>query len=309
MESAEGRARSSDSHDESREDLLHRIEEKLNRDAGPVSAARQPGLLPMSEAIGEALLTRLSCAGKVSPEDADAIRQIRGEVRTIRRHKIILSPGNTPRFVVIVLKGLLYRYAVSTKGARQIHSFCMPTDAPGLEAIHVDQVDDSLAALVSSVVGLVPHANISRLMEDRPGVAALIGRTAAAQGSIYRQWLMRNSRQPASVSMANFFCETYARADSAGLVSNGSCDLPVTQEILGDALGLTAVHVNRTLQLLRRLGLVELKLGRLFIHNFHGLAKLAEFDPHYLHLKRGVTGRASTRLAHRDCNFLNGQAA
>ena len=63
--------------------------------------------------------------------------------------------------------------------------------------------------------------------------------------------------------MAHLFCETYVRADAAGLVSKGSCDLPVTQENLGEALGLTAVHVNRTLQLLRRLGLVDLKLGRL----------------------------------------------
>lgn len=256
--------------------------------------------------IGEALLTRLSCAGKLCPDDADAIRRIRGEVRTIRRHKIILSPGDTPRSVVIVLKGFLYRYAVSTKGARQIHSFCMPTDSPGLETMHLDQVDDSLAALVSSVVGLVSHADVSRLIENRPGLAALIARTAALQGSIYRQWLMRNSTQPAIASMANFFCETYVRADTAGLVSNGSCELPVTQEILGDALGLTAVHVNRTLQLLRRLGLVELKLGRLLVHDFDRLAKVAEFDPHYLHLR---CGPAWIRPANGDCGFLNEQAA
>jgi CRP-like cAMP-binding protein len=263
----------------------------------------------MTGAIGEALLTRLSCAGTVCSEDADAIRAIRGEVRTIRRHKVILSPGDIPRFVVIVLKGFLYRYAISTKGARQIHGFCMPTDSPGLDAMHLDQVDDTLAALVSSVVGLVPHANVSRLIEDRPGIAVLIGRTAALQGSIHRQWLMRNSTQQASASMANFFCETYLRAKTSGLVTNGSCDLPVTQEILGDTLGLTAVHVNRTLQLLRRLGLVELKLGRLFIHDFDGLARLAEFDPHYLHLKCGVPNRAWITPANRDFSFLSGRAA
>ena len=124
-------------------------------------------------------------------------------------------------------------------------------------------------------------------MGERPRVAALIARAGVLQGSIYRQWLIRNSTQPAHASMANLFCEIYARADAAGLVDNGCCDLPVTQENLGEVLGLTGVHVNRTLQLLRHLGLVELKLGRLVIHDFDELAKLAEFDPHYLHLKGG----------------------
>ena len=239
----------------------------------------------MSGAIGEALLTRLSCTGAICSEDAAAIRRISGEVRALRRHTVILLPGETPRFVVIVLRGFLYHYALSAKGARLIHSLCMPTDTPGLETMYLDRVDDSLAVLVSSVVGLVPYANVSRLIEQRPAVAALIGRAAALQGSIHRQWLLRNSTQPASASMAHFFCETYARADAAGLVSNRSCDLPVTQEALADVLGLTAVHVNRTLQLLRRLGLVELRLGRLLVHDFDALAKVAEFDPHYLHLK------------------------
>ena len=238
--------------------------------------------------IGEALLTHLSCIGNVRPEDADAIRRIPGEVRTIRRHKDILSPGDIPRFGAIVLKGFLCRYTTCKNGARQIHSFCMPTDAPCFEALYLDHMDDGLGALVSSVVGFVPYANLFRLMEKRPGVAALIGRAAVLQGSIYRHWLMRNSTQPAHASMANLFCETYVRADAAGRVSKGSCDLPVTQEILGEALGLTGVHVNRTLQLLRRLGLVELKLGRLVIHDFDELAKLAEFEPHYLHLRRGA---------------------
>ena len=238
--------------------------------------------------IGEALLTHLSCIGRLCPEDAEAVRRIGGEVRTIRRHRDILSSGDIPRFAVIVLKGFLCRYTTSRNGARQIHNFCMPTDAPFLDALYLDHFDDSLGALVSSVVGLVPHAHLFRRMEKRPNLAALVMRSGVLQGSLSRQWLLRNSTQPADVSMASLFCETYARADAAGLVANGSCDLPATQENLGEALGLTGVHVNRTLQRLRKLGQVDLKHGRLFIKDFAALARLAEFDPHYLHLKRGA---------------------
>ena len=253
--------------------------------------------------IGEALLTHLSCMGTLCREDAAAVRLLKGEVRTIRRHGDIYSSGDIPRFAVIVLKGYLCRYATSAKGTRQIHGFYMPTEAPSLEALDLDYFDDDLGALVSSVVGLVSHANLFRLMEERPGVATLIRRAGVLQGSMYRQWLKRNSIQSAYASMAHLFCETYVRANAAGLTTNGSCHLPVTQENLGEALGLTAVHVNRTLQLLRQIGLVELKLGQLFINDFGELAKLGEFDPHYLHLKRGAgssnqqgaSGEASSR--------------
>jgi CRP-like cAMP-binding protein len=245
--------------------------------------------------IGDALLTYLSCIGPVCAEDAEAIRMVKGEVRTIRRHKDVLSSGDSPRFGVVVLKGFLCRYTTSARGTRQIHNFYMPTDVASLEALHLDYLDDTLGTLVASVVGLVPYANLFRLMEERPGVAALIRRGGALQGSIYRQWLARNSTQSAHASMAHLFCEIYVRADAAGLAGNGRCALPVTQENLGEALGLTAVHVNRTLQLLRQIGLIELKLGQLFINDLDELAKLGEFDPHYLHLKRGAGSVAPPR--------------
>jgi CRP-like cAMP-binding protein len=245
--------------------------------------------------IGDALLTHLLCTGSLSAEDAGAIRLVKGEVRTIRRHKDVLSTGDVPRFAIVVLKGCLCRYTTSARGTRQIHGFCTATNAPSLESLHLDYVDDNLGTLVSSVVGLVPHANLVRLMEERPGIAAIIRRAGVLQGSIYRQWLIRNSTQPADASMAHLFCETYVRADAAGLVSNGSCDLPVTQENLGEALGLTAVHVNRTLQQLRQTGLVELKLGRLYINNLNEIAKLAEFDPRYLHLRAGAGSSSRQR--------------
>ena len=237
--------------------------------------------------IGEALLAHLSSVGTLGREDSEAVRRITGEVRTIRRYKDILSPGEVPRSLVIVLKGLLARHKISGTGIRQIHAFCMPTDAPTLEALHLDYVDDSLGALVSSTVGFVPYERLLRVKEERPRVAALMERAGVLQGSVCRQWLMRNCTLPAHASMANLFCEIYARADAAGLVDDGSCELPVTQQNLGEALGLTAVHVNRTLQRLRQSGLVQLKLGRLIIDDFDKLAKLAHFDADYLHLTRG----------------------
>ena len=87
--------------------------------------------------------------------------------------------------------------------------------------------------------------------------------------------------------MAHMFCEIYTRSAAAGLVEQNSCIVPLTQEMLGDALGLTGVHVNRTLQQLRETGLVDHQRGRLFVYDFAGLASFADFDPAYLHLRDG----------------------
>jgi CRP-like cAMP-binding protein len=128
---------------------------------------------------------------------------------------------------------------------------------------------------------------LDALMRARPNVGRLIWRSILAQSSIYREWLMRNSRMPADASMAHLFCEMYARYKAAGLGNGDSCDVPLTQDMLAEALGLTAVHVNRTLQQLRETGMVDHKSGILFVNDFRRLASYADFDPTYLHLKNG----------------------
>jgi CRP-like cAMP-binding protein len=235
--------------------------------------------------IGEALLKHLSCIGEVSEADADALVRLKGDLRTLPKGKDILSTGDVPHFTVIVLKGFLCRHSWKPDGTRQVHSFYIPTDAPCLETLHIDYMDNSLGAVAASTVALVPHAEMFRLMEERPKLQSLLWRESLIQAAVFREWLTRNSTLPAHSSMAHLFCEMFVRAEAAGLLVANSCEMPTTQETLAHALGLTAVHVNRMIQLLRESGLVELKNGRLYIHDFEKLADLGEFDPHYLHLR------------------------
>lgn len=235
--------------------------------------------------IGEALCKHLSTIGELSKEDADALVSVRGEVRTLQKGRDILSAGDVPHFSVVVLKGFLCRHSCKRDGTRQIHSFYMPSDAPSLETLHIDYVDNSLGAVGQSTVGIIPHPELFRLMERRPGIQALLWRETLIQAAVFREWLTRNSTLPAHSAMAHLFCEIFVRAEAAGLVFASSCEMPTTQETLANALGLTAVHVNRTLQLLRESGMVDLKNGRLYIHDYEKLAELGEIHPHYLHLR------------------------
>jgi len=235
--------------------------------------------------IGRALLKRLSLIGDLRPGDVSAIRQLSGEVRTVSKSTDLLVTGAVPKVAVVVLDGFLCRYTLRSSGARQVQGFYIPTDAPFLETLHLDYLDSSLATIAQSVVGLVSHMEIARLVERRPGLSALVWRESLIQAAAAREWLSRNSILSGPEAMAHLFCELFVRSRAAGHASESSCAMPATQEVLGQALGLTAVHVNRTLQLLRQDGLVDLRRGRLHIHDLAGLTRLAGFDPHYLHLR------------------------
>jgi CRP-like cAMP-binding protein len=236
--------------------------------------------------IGETLAERLSCIGELSSADRAALADVKGTVRPVAKGCDILTAGEEPEFAVLVLRGLLCHHRWKRDGTRQIHSFYLAKDAPSLESLHIDYVDSNLGAVVQSTVALIPHAELFRVMEQRPNLRALMWRETLVQAAIVREWLTRNSTLPAHSALAHLFCEMFVRAEAAELTTSGSCDLPATQETLAHALGLTAVHVNRTLQMLRETEMVDLKNGRLYVHEFDQLAALGEFDPSYLHLRR-----------------------
>lgn len=237
--------------------------------------------------VGEVLADHLACFGTLPEEDRDAFRGLPAEVQELRRLRDILRRGDHPTDVIVVLSGFLYRYTIGSAGARQVHSFYMAGEAPSLETLYIDYMDNALGAVVDTRIGLIPHDALYRIIDERPEARKLLWRQTLIQAAIFRQWLVRNSNLPAHASLAHFFCEMFTRAEAGGLVENDSCDLPLTQEFVGDALGLTSVHVNRTLQLLRDSGVIEWRGGRLTVRDRTKLHDIADYDPHYLHLRCG----------------------
>lgn len=235
--------------------------------------------------VGETLANHLQSFGELPASDRSALTELQAEVRDLPRLTDVFRRGDQPGDVVIVLGGLLYRYSVGPEGARQIHSFYLPTEAPSLETLYIDYMDSNLGAVVPSKVGLISHDQIYRLIDERPETRKLLWRQTLVQAAIFREWLVRNSNMPANASLAHLFCEMFTRAQAAGLTDDDSCALPVTQEFVADALGLTPVHTNRTLQALRETGTVEWRSGRLTVRDWAKLREIARFDPHYLHLR------------------------
>lgn len=236
--------------------------------------------------IGELLANHLSCFGSLPDEDRAIFAKLDVQVREVSRLRDLLRQGDHPTNVVIVLSGLLYRHTLGPEGARQVHSFCLPTEAPCLETLYIDYMDNNLGAVVDSTVGLIPHEQIYRIIDERPEARKLLWRQTLVQGAIFRQWLVRNSNLPAHASLAHFFCEMFTRARAAGQIEGNEMRLPLTQELVAEALGLTGVHVNRTIQVLRSTGVVEWRSGTLVVHDWERLKDMADFDDRYLHLRQ-----------------------
>jgi CRP-like cAMP-binding protein len=237
--------------------------------------------------IGETLAFHLSLIGDLPEADRAAIVGLDGEVRKVKRHQDIIRHGDVPTHSVVVLQGLLQRYTIGLEGKRQIHSFYLPTDSPCLETLYIDYMDNNLGAVIDSQVGLIPNEQLYRIIDQRPEVRKLIFRETLVQAAVFREWLMRNSNMPAHAGMAHFFCEMFTRAKAANLVADNSFDLAITQETLSDAIGLTPVHVNRTLMLLRDTGAIEWRSGRVTVLDWKKLSATADFDSKYLHLRAG----------------------
>ena len=238
--------------------------------------------------VGAILAEHLACFGELSADDRAAISSVRAEIRPAPRLRDILTRGDRPTSVVVVLKGFLHRYTVGAEGKRQVQSFYLPGEAPSLETLYIDYMDNNLAAVVDSELGFVPHEDLYRIIDERPGARKLLWRQTLVQGAIFREWLMRNSNLPAHSSMAHLFCELFVRASAARLVEGGSFDLPLTQEFVADALGMTNVHANRTIKLLRDDNVLEWRAGRATILDWEKLRHIAGFDPMYLHLRTGA---------------------
>ncbi|HEY0012475.1 MAG TPA: Crp/Fnr family transcriptional regulator [Allosphingosinicella sp.] len=250
----------------------------------PAAAAVSGGPVPE---IGAAIVNRLAQIGAIEADDVAALHTIEGQVRDVPRGEDLLVEGDErPTTSVVVVSGLLQRYNISAEGKRQIHSFYIAGDTPCLETLHLDYMDNNLGAAAPSRIGIVPHSELHRVMEARPKVRALIWRETLVQAAIFRLWLMRNSQMLAHAAMAHFFCEMLTRAGAAGCSDGSSMDLPLTQEDVADALGMTAVHVNRTLSLLRTGNLADFRGGKLSVPDPERLADVGEFDPRYLHLRR-----------------------
>lgn len=197
----------------------------------------------------------------------------------------LVREGDTPQESCLILEGFICRYKLLGQGQRQIFSFLLPGDIADLQCLQLSVMDHSVGALVPGRCAYIPHVALRELTDRFPAIAAAFWRDTLIDAAIFREWLAGVGRRTAHQRIAHLICEVCTRLKCLKQIDDHIFDLPVTQAELGDALGLSTVHVNRVLQDLRRAGLITSKGRRLVIEDWPKLQEAGDFDPAYLHLR------------------------
>src|SRR5215207_6227728 len=231
-----------------------------------------------------ALIRKLQSVFPLTIEERQTLDSLPVHLREAKAGDTLVHEGDRPTQCCLVLAGLACRQKIVGDGRRQIMSFHINGDMPDLQSLHLDVMDHDLCMLQAGKVAFIPHTALRAMNERHPRIAAALWRATLIDAAIFRQWMVNVGRKSAYSRVAHLLCELVALARSVGLNEYVIEHRP-TQEELGNALGLSIVHVNRTMRALRDAGLVATEGRRVVVLDWEALQSAGEFDPAYLHLK------------------------
>ncbi len=230
------------------------------------------------------LIAKLQAVAVLSTDDRDSLLALGGNTRSIDKGRDIVREGDRPEHVHVMLDGWAARYTTLPDGTRQITAFLISGDLCNSEIAVLKKMDYNVVALTPVTAAMISRSALVELIRNRPGLAQAFWGATACDDAVLRAWVVNLGRRDAYTRIAHLACELHARTSRLGSLKGTKIDLPLTQEQLGDALGLTPVHVNRVLKRLRDEGLMQLHGGTLTIFDAERLATVAGFDPGYLHM-------------------------
>lgn len=233
----------------------------------------------------KALLLKLGQYVKLSNEDRCAIDRLQAApLVDVAARMTAIHEGDEPKVVRLMVSGWACRYKELPDGRRQILGFFIPGDICDLNVYILRQMDHSIGAVTPITYRAIPPSLLNQLIRDRPRIAQALLWHDLVNASIQREWLLNLGQRTAFERLAHLFVELFVRLQAIGKTQGESCELPLTQNDLADATGVTPVHLNRSLQELRRDGLLEFRAKHLRILDFERLKQVAMFNPNYLHL-------------------------
>lgn len=243
-----------------------------------MSAPHRNSLQPM--------LDRLAQRTSLSDQDSDALLSLPHRRSHFDASAYIVRDGDSADSCGVLLDGFVYRHKVTGGGARQILSIHMRGDIVDLQNSLLGYADHNVQALTQVELAIIPRSALLKLCAEHAAIAQAFWRDTLVDASIFREWIVNVGRRDARQRIAHLFCEIALRQEAAGLCEGPNYAWPMTQEQVGDATGLTSVHVNRTLQGMRSEGLVTTSKRRVTIADWTGLQTAGDFSRAYLHQTR-----------------------
>jgi CRP-like cAMP-binding protein len=219
-------------------------------------------------------------------KDRAALLALPYTFRTYEASTYLVREGEASDYCAVLVTGFAYRQKLTSQGVRQIVSLHIPGDMLDIQHLFLDVADHNVQTLVRSDIATIPRAALRELMGSNPRIGHALSVAIAVEASIFREWIVNVGRRDARTALAHLLCEFACRLDAQGLAGSEGYELPMTQEQLGDALGLTAVHVNRTIKALEADGFIARKRRFLTFPDGNRLRDVADFSNRYLHLER-----------------------
>ena len=235
------------------------------------------------ELVLAALFRRLNTVTGLDDEDIAAIRALPINVRHWEAGRTVVSDGSRPTECVLVIEGFCVRAKTTVTGQRQILSIHIPGEIPDLQSLYLHRMDHDLVAVAPCTLGFISHASLRALTRANPNVAEVLWRDTLIDAAIFREWIVNVGQRPAPSRLAHTVVELRRRLAVTGRAAGEAFEMPLTQEQISEALGITPVHANRIIRQLRDDGIVDIGRGRVTVLDEAKLAELAQFDDRYLH--------------------------
>jgi CRP-like cAMP-binding protein len=242
----------------------------------------------------EKMVKRLERRSPLPEVDRQALLTLPHSIRKLAAGAHIIRDGDPADHCSLLLSGFAYRYKITGEGGRQIISFHVAAEFLDLQNSFLGIADHSVQMLTETEIALIPSAVMQELALTRPALARALWIDTLIDASIFREWVVNVGRRDSRARVAHLLCEFSLRLEAAGLASNHHYELPMTQEQLADAVGLTSVHVNRVLKQLAEEGLIRRDRRSITIEDWGRMRAVGDFNERYLHhdAMDGGAGRA-----------------
>jgi CRP-like cAMP-binding protein len=236
----------------------------------------------------------------LSTEEKRALELACSSTRQLAARTTLVGEGDPAQRVNVMLEGFACRYRLQSDGRRQVVGLLLPGDMCDIRVCILRRMDHSIGTLSPVRVAQIPRDQADALLERFPRLSRAFWWSTLVEESITREWVVNVGHRTAFERMAHLFCEIFERLHTVGLTRGDTCDLPLTQSELSDALALSAVHVNRVLMEMRHNNLITLRNQQLTLHDYEALRNISGFDTRYLHLDAAVApsfGQTEPRTA------------
>lgn len=244
--------------------------------------------MPGLQAVLASMVAKFEARKPLEAGDREAFMALPFKPLMFDPHSYVVREGQVLTRSALLVSGLAYRQKLTVDGARQILSIHIPGDFVDLEASFLNHADHNVQALTRCEFAVVPRPALQKMLHDHPVIAHLLWVDTLIDGSIMREWIVNIGRRDARARTCHLLCEIGRRLQAGGLATENGYELPMTQEQLADALGLTSVHVNRMFRSLESEGLVRREKRFIAIDDWEKLREAGGFNESYLHLDQAT---------------------